>query len=181
VIALTRAPVVSGKAKVGKRLTATPGVFSVPGVSVAYQWLRAGVSIPGATSAAYTPVKADKGKQLSVRVTATKAGYTTVAATSAATGKVKAGTIKVTKKAKIKGKAKVGKKLKVTKGTYKPAGKAKVKVRWLRGSKKIKGATTTRYKVKAADRGKKLSVKVTVKKPGYAKKKYTTRKTKPVH
>ena len=180
-IGVTKAPAVSGKAKVGKTLTATPGAYSVPGVTVSYQWLRAGVSIPGATAATYTPVKADKGRQLSVRVTATKAGYTTVAATSPTTPKVKAGTIKVTKKAKIKGKAKVGKKLKVTKGTYKPAGKTTIKVRWLRGSKKIKGATSKRYKVKAADRGKKLKAKVIVKKPGYAKKKYTTKKTTTVH
>ena len=181
VIGVTKAPVVSGKAKVGKTLTATPGAYSVPGVTVSYQWLRAGVSVKGATLATYTPVKADKGRQLSVRVTATKTGYTTVAATSPTTPKVKAGTIKVTKKAKIKGKAKVGKKLKVTKGTYKPAGKTTIKVRWLRGSKKIKGATSKRYKVKAADRGKKLKAKVIVKKPGYAKKKYTTKKTTTVH
>jgi len=180
-ITVTKTPVVSGKAKVGKTLRATPGAYSVPGVTVSYQWLRAGVSIKGATSATYTLTKADKGRQLSVRVTASKAGYSTVAATSAATGKVKAGTIKVTKKATIKGKAKVGTRLKVTKGTYKPAGKTTIKVRWLRGSKTIKGATSRRYKLKAADRGKKLKVKVTVKKPGYATKKYTTKKTTTVH
>jgi len=178
-ITVTKAPSVSGAAKVGTTLKATSGAYSVAGVQVAYQWLRGGVSIKGATKASYTLVAADKGKAISVRVTASKAGYTTVATTSKATAKVKAGTISVKKKAKVKGTAKVGKTLKVVKGKYSPT-KAKATYTWLRGSKVIKGAKSAKYKVKAKDRGKKISVRVTVKSSGYTAKKYTTKKTKTV-
>ena len=40
---------------------------------------------------------------------------------------------------------------------------------WYRGSKKIKGATKSKYKVTRADRGKKLRVKVTAKRSGAPK------------
>ena len=95
---------------------------------------------------------------------------------SAGSVKVKPGTIKVTKKPKVSGTAKVAKRLKVSKGSYKPKS-VKVSYQWLRGSKAIKGATKASYKVKAKDKGKKLSVKVTVKKAGYKNLTVTTAKT----
>ncbi|SNT00255.1 hypothetical protein SAMN06309944_1725 [Micrococcales bacterium KH10] len=79
---------------------------------------------------------------------------------------------KVVKKPKIKGKAKVSKTLKVTKGKWKKK-PTKFKYQWLRGKKKIKAATKVKYKVKKADRRKKLRVKVTVKRNGFANKKIT--------
>ena len=54
----------------GSTLTAKPGTWSVAGLSYAYQWLRNGATISGATKATYKVVSADAGKSLSVRVTA---------------------------------------------------------------------------------------------------------------
>ncbi|GAA2241255.1 hypothetical protein GCM10010401_12500 [Rarobacter faecitabidus] len=86
---------------------------------------------------------------------------------------VKAGTgaKKITSKKapKIKGTAKVGRKLTAGKGTWgvKPTS---VTYRWYRGSKPIKGATKAAYRLTKKDRGKKIRVKVTAKRAGYASK-----------
>jgi beta-glucosidase-like glycosyl hydrolase len=79
---------------------------------------------------------------------------------------------------KIKGTAKVGKTLKVTKGSW-TAG-AKFTYRWYAGGKAIKGATKASLKLKAAQKGKKITVRVTGKLAGYANKTVTSKATKAV-
>jgi len=57
--------------------------------------------------------------------------------------------------------------------------KAVVKVQWYRGSTAIPGATGRGYRLTAADRGKRISYRVTVKaRPGYAAASYRSPKTK---
>ncbi len=68
------APTVTGNAKLGRTLTATPGTWDPADVTVAYQWLRNGEPIVGATSTTYRVQRADIGTVLSVRVTATEEG-----------------------------------------------------------------------------------------------------------
>ncbi|GAA3651150.1 excalibur calcium-binding domain-containing protein [Microbacterium marinilacus] len=75
-------PKLSGRSKVGQRITAKPGSWT-SGTRLTYQWLRNGKAIGGATKPTYTPVKADAGKKLSVKVTGTKAGYASTSRTSA--------------------------------------------------------------------------------------------------
>ncbi len=70
----TTAPQITGTPKVGKTLTASPGVWDPADVTVAYQWLRGGQPIDGATTASYKVTQADVGTALSVRVTATAEG-----------------------------------------------------------------------------------------------------------
>ena len=70
----TAVPKISGKAKVGSTLKATAGRWDPKDVTVAYQWLRDGAPIEGATAASYKVTKADVGTTLSVRVTATQEG-----------------------------------------------------------------------------------------------------------
>jgi hypothetical protein len=82
-------PKITGNAKVGTKLTATPGTWGPAPVTLSYQWYRAGVSITGATASTYVPVAADKGTALSVRVTGSKTGYTTVIRDSASTSRIK--------------------------------------------------------------------------------------------
>lgn len=67
-------PVVSGLPSLGETLTGEPGVWD-SGVNLAYQWLRNGQPIPGATSLTYLVVEADVGSSVSLRVTGTKEGY----------------------------------------------------------------------------------------------------------
>lgn len=61
--------------RVGDRATATAGEWSLEGLRAAYQWLRDGTAIAGATGSAYTVTAADAGRLLGVRVTMTRTGY----------------------------------------------------------------------------------------------------------
>jgi hypothetical protein len=131
------------------------------------QWLRGGSPIPGATKVNYTVVAADAGLKVSVQVTASTAGYNTVVKASSPTaavpylGKTKAAT------PKISGTAKVSKTLKAKPGTWKPKGFS-FTYQWLRSGVAISGATKASYKLTPSDKGRKLVVKVTGKKAGYA-------------
>jgi len=78
------APKISGTAKVGKKLTAKTGTWQPSGAKFTAQWNRNGVAIPGATKSNYKLAKADRGKKITVSVTATKEGYTTRTTTSSA-------------------------------------------------------------------------------------------------
>ncbi|MDQ2623608.1 MAG: hypothetical protein M3Y20_00465 [Actinomycetota bacterium] len=175
-ISVTKAPVVTGTAKVGKSLKATKGSWKPAPSKFAYQWKRNGKAIKKATKSTYKLTKSDAGKKITVTVTATRASFKKASATSKAVGVAAHNT----KKPAIKKKpaARVGKTLKVTKGTW--LGKPKLSYQWYRGSKKIKGATKSKYKVTKADRGKKLRVKVTAKRSGAPKTSVWTAKTKKV-
>ncbi len=161
-VTVATAPTVTGAAKVGQNLTVA-AAFSPADAAKAYQWLSDGAAISGATAASYTVVPADLGKTLSVKVTATKAGYKTAEATAAA-GKVVAGTQAVTGKVKVKGSAKVGKKLTATPGK---ATGSTVKYQWLLNGKVIKKATGKSLKLAKSFKGKKISVKVSYVRTGY--------------
>ncbi|WP_284978079.1 hypothetical protein [Arthrobacter sp. fls2-241-R2A-200] len=80
-------PTITGTTTVGSTLTANPGTWT-SGAALTYQWYRSGVAVTGATAKTYTLVAADQANAMSVRVTGTKAGYTTVSRTSASTGPV---------------------------------------------------------------------------------------------
>ena len=74
-------PSIAGTAAVGQTLTGSDGAISGGTVS-ARQWLRDGVSIPGATGTTYDLVVADAGAEISFRVTATGEGGETAATRS---------------------------------------------------------------------------------------------------
>jgi hypothetical protein len=81
-------PVVKGKARVGSKLKAKAGAWS-PKPELSYQWYAGGKKIAKATKASYKVKAADKGKKLSVKITAAKTGYTTLVKASAKTKRVK--------------------------------------------------------------------------------------------
>ena len=70
--------------RVGETLTAAAGDWQPVPDSLGYQWYRSGVAISGATQAGYTLTTTDKGKTMTVKVTARKAGYNTASKTSVA-------------------------------------------------------------------------------------------------
>ncbi|MCL2787393.1 MAG: hypothetical protein FWD59_02705, partial [Micrococcales bacterium] len=82
------APKIKGKAKVGALLWVKAGSWS-PSAKLSYQWYRDGVKVAKATKSVYKARKADKGKKLTVVVTAKKAGFTTAAKASKATKKIR--------------------------------------------------------------------------------------------
>ena len=79
---LVKAPVVSGKAKVGRRLRAGRGTWSPAPSAYSFTWLRNGRAVR--TGATYRLTRADRGKRIQVRVTVRRAGWTSRTATSAA-------------------------------------------------------------------------------------------------
>lgn len=81
---VVKKPTVKGAAKVGKRLKAVAVRWVPAPTKVSYQWLRNGKRIAKATKASYRVTKADRGRKISVRVTASRAGYAKSAVTSKA-------------------------------------------------------------------------------------------------
>jgi hypothetical protein len=73
-------PTVSGKAKVGSPVSVSIVAAKwSPKPTLSYQWFAGGVAIKGATKASFKPAKGLKGKQLTVRVTASSPkGYLAV-------------------------------------------------------------------------------------------------------
>ena len=88
------APAIAGEARVGGTLTAsTSGITDADGLenaTFAYQWIRGGAEIPGATGSDYTAVDADEGERLQVRVGFADDAGNAESLTSAATQRVAA-------------------------------------------------------------------------------------------
>jgi hypothetical protein len=91
--AATKAPHISGRAKVGKKLSGSHGSWTYTPTSYRYQWLRCNArggscsSIGHATHSTYKLTKRDAKHRLRVRITATNAAGSTVA-TSATSARV---------------------------------------------------------------------------------------------
>ena len=164
------APAIRGKARVGGTLTAsTSGVTDADGLdnaTFAYQWLRGGADISGATGATYTVVEADLGEWLKARVEFTDDAGNEESLTSAATDAVEAAPRANTPAEgapAIRGKARVGEALTAsTSGVADADGldNATFAYQWLRGGADIPGATGATYAVVDADEGERLKVRV---------------------
>ncbi|GAP49429.1 IPT/TIG domain-containing protein [Streptomyces azureus] len=162
----TAAPKVTGTPKVGAKVTAAPGTWSATPSSYTYQWKADGTAIGGATASAYTIPAAQAGKKLSVTVTAVKAGWRSGSASSAAVTVAKGDAPKATKPPVISGTAKVGKTLKASTGTWSPAASS-YGYQWYANGKAISGATKSSLVLKAAQQGKKITVKVVAHRTGH--------------
>ncbi|WP_345752975.1 CAP domain-containing protein [Microbacterium rhizophilus] len=156
-------PAISGTVAVGRTLTAKPGTWT-SGATFRYQWLRDGKAISRATSPSYTPVAADAGRKLSVKVTGSRAGYVSASKTSAAKTVARGTLAGVTPT--VSGTAKAGSTLTAKAGTWKPA-PVTVRYQWLRDGKAIAGATASTYRLVKADARRKITVRVTGTKTGY--------------
>lgn len=168
-------PVVTGTAKVGSVLTVTKGAWSPSAAAISYQWKRNGVAISGATATTYTLTKTDAGSTITATVRASLTGYTTTYKTSAATATVTGGVL-TSAIPTIAGTTKVGATLAAVSGTWSPA-PVTLKYQWKRNGVAISGATTSTYKLVAADSGKLISVTVTGSKTGYTTKSSTSAST----
>ncbi|MFC9845954.1 Tat pathway signal protein [Streptomyces sp. NPDC060223] len=81
----TKTPVISGTAKVGKKLTAGKGTWSPAATSYSYQWYANGKTIAGATKSTLVLKSAQAGKKITVKVIAHRTGHKDGSALSKAT------------------------------------------------------------------------------------------------
>jgi hypothetical protein len=156
----TKAPVVSGRAVVGRTLSATHGAWSVKADTYGYQWYAGHGAIKGATGATYQPTADVAGRHLHVVVTAHSAGYTSLSAESASTGKVVLGRIAFAKPT-IRGRGVVGRTLTAHVGSVQPS-TAEAHYRWYRDHRAIRGARGATYVVQSEDLGHRVHVVVTL-------------------
>lgn len=155
-------PAIAGTVRVGTALTATVGTWA-PTATFTYAWKVAGKTV--STSKTFTPAVAQRGQKLTLTVTAARAGFTSIAQTTAS-ATIGYGAFATAPAPKVSGTTKVGSTLKATAGTWSPT--ATLSYQWLRNDAAIKGATKTSYKLTASDWKKKVTVKVTAKRTGYS-------------
>lgn len=155
-------PRISGSARVGSKLTATVGDWN-PKPTFTYAWKIGAKTV--STASSYTPSSAYRGKKVTVTVKATLPHYVSVSQTSAA-ATIGYGSFTSAPTPKISGSARVGSTLKVSAGTWSPS--ATLRYQWLRNGAAIKGATKSSYKLTSSDWRKKVTVRVTASRSGYA-------------
>jgi hypothetical protein len=154
----TNVPAIVGRPRRGSKLSATRGEWqSSRPLSFAFQWQRCGrnsgcVAIPGATGASYRVVAADTGRSLRVVVSASNAGGSAAARSPARAVAAAAPW--------ISGTPKVGHVLRAHAGTA-----GRFRYQWLRCTghrcSAIRRASSPRYRVRRADIGRRLKVRVT--------------------
>lgn len=159
-------PRIVGTVRVGSKIRVTGVTWAPSSTRVSYQWYADGAQIRGATKSSLTLAPAQSGKKIVVRLVASAAGYARTVVESRASGLVAKGRI-ISRSVHVSGTAAVGATLRVTTRQWKPDTVA-LSYRWYRDGSPIVGATTPSYRLSARDRGAKISLKVTARKPGYS-------------
>jgi len=156
--ALTGFVSITGAPVVGQTLEADTGLLDGSG-SLAFQWLRAGEAIAGATSSSYIVAEDDQGRSISVEVARSgrsgsvrsdPVGPVTIAH---GTGPELTGTVAIT------GTPNVGQML--TANVAGLSGSGEVFFQWMRGGVAVPGANSAAYAVTAADAGLRIAVRAT--------------------
>ena len=169
-VAATGQPTITGSYRVGDTLTAGTSEVNEPdgieAASLTYQWLADDVAIANATGATYTLTGSEENKRIKVRVSFNDGAGDAETLTSAATGAVRAAGTQnqaVTGTVAVSGAPRPGSTLRATPQVADADGttRSQFSYQWLADSAVISGATGTRYVVKDADVGKRISVRLT--------------------
>jgi hypothetical protein len=155
-IAATRPLTVIGTHRLGQTVKVSQGW--TPGSAIRYQWYRNGVAVSGGTGYALYLNSGYIGAQVNVKVTVSKAGYTTLSTTTPAVTVGKA-VITLMSAPKITGALFLGSTLTADAGTYAPAPSAYA-YQWYRDGAAISGAAYRTYGITAADNGRSITVRV---------------------
>jgi hypothetical protein len=143
------------------RLSAASATWSSAAASERYAWVVGGAVV--STAKHYTPRPADVGRSIRLRVTAEAPGHGTAVVTTEAL-RVRAGRLVAKRGPKVRGRAVVGARLRVRPATWRTPG-VTTRYTWLRGSKAV--GTGPRYRLRDADAGSRIRVRVVAKRPGY--------------
>ena len=160
------APFVGTDPVYGEPVLVEPGTWSAEPVAYAYQWLKDGQPIEGATNRRYKPTLDDIDHPLSVMVTATDAEGNQGTATTAETAPTRRAELRLLSGAQISGVLRWGHTLKISRGTWN-ANPSRFRFQWYRGKSEIPGATGQYHRIAVADVGQRLRARVYVKKRGY--------------
>ncbi|MCR1782128.1 carboxypeptidase regulatory-like domain-containing protein [Nocardioides carbamazepini] len=160
-------PSVTGTARVGETLTATDGDWAPTGTAAAYQWLRDGSPIPGATARTRVLRAADLGARISVEVTASLAGHDPGRTTSAETAAVTEGVLSNVTLPSINGITRVERTLSAEPGAWSPVSVDAYAYQWLRDGDPIDDATDATYLLTDEDLSSEMGLRVTATKAGY--------------
>jgi hypothetical protein len=171
----TSPPTISGDAREGQTLTASPGTWSgTTPINYSYQWFRCGANLDncallaGQTNNTYTVQSADVGNRLLVQVTATNAeGSGNAQASSAVVAPASGNAPQNTARPKVTGTAQEGQTLTADNGTWTGTAPITYAYQWQRcdangaSCADISGATSGQFKAGSADVGKTLRIRVT--------------------
>ena len=157
-----------GSAEVGQLIVLTEPVWSLPGVTTSYQWLRDGVPIPGATGPTYVPGLDDAGHAISAQVTGALVGIPAITVVTDALGipALDGPQLAPVSDVTITGTKKVGTVVGVS-GPSWDEDQVENSYQWLRDGAPVGGATAPTYALGAADFGHAVSVQVTGHKDGF--------------
>lgn len=137
------------------------------------RWYRNGVAISGATGTQYELTPADLGATITFKLTAVKAGYTSVTRTTPGLLIPMAFTKTATPTITYAGTLASGRVLTAHRGSWSPTPSATTYA-WKRDGIAIGGATGATYTLAPADRGHQISVSVTGARSGYVTKTRTS-------
>lgn len=161
----TAPPVVIGTPQVGVPLTAKTGTWSRATIAKV-QWFANGVTIAKAAGSTYTPTADVLGKQISVKVTATRTGYLAGTSTSAKAPATLPGTFAPGTAPVVSGIPKVAATLTATIGSFVPT-PDRTTTTWYADGVAIPGATGPTLVLGAAQLGKTITAVSTATKAGY--------------
>lgn len=157
-------PSITGTPRVGQALTAVPGTWT-DGATFTYAWLADGQVVGGATSRTFVPGAAQAGRRISVRVTGTRPGYVAATRSSTSTAPVAPGVL-ASSVPRISGTPKVGVRLTAVPGSWTSG--TTLGYQWLANGVQVSGARASTFTPAAAQRGKRITVRVTGRRDGYS-------------
>lgn len=161
------APVISGNPKVGGTLQTTAGTWTPGDVKVSYQWYADGVAVKRGRGSTYVLGKRRIGSQMTVRTTASKAGYPSKTVRSAATDPVLPGALRNTAAPAISGTPQVDRTLTVDTGAWNPT-PTTLGVQWYADGAPIAGATGTSLTLSPDLVGAQITATVKARRQSYA-------------
>ncbi|WP_141007124.1 carboxypeptidase regulatory-like domain-containing protein [Nocardioides humi] len=179
-------PATSGTARVGEQLSVSAGTWKPSNPARAYQWLRDGEPIEGATTSSYQLGAADLEARISVRVEASQSAYHPTTVTTTPTEQVGLGVIDSLEGPSIDGTPRAGETLTAGGDRWRAAGfteqqtQVDVAYQWLRDGTPIAGATEPTYPLTVDDATHRISVTATATKAAYAPAEATSGQTEKV-
>ncbi|MEY2676833.1 MAG: hypothetical protein RL510_853, partial [Actinomycetota bacterium] len=158
----TPTPTISGTAAQGSTLTVVPGTWDAA-AELSYSWSVGGTASGTGPTLLVEPAMA--GKTITVTVTGSKPGYTTVSKNSVATAAVPFLDFALSPTPTIEGDPSVGVTLTALLGEWDPG--VSFAYQWFSNTTAISGATEPSWIFTSGHIGKRISVKVTASKVGY--------------